>query len=123
MTLSRAEIQRRWREKHPEEHAARQRAWRKQNPDKHSGYTRNWRAGDPNYPAKTHAANAARLFGEWLPWTVYADIEAMPCFDCGVEPAGGVDHIVPRSRGGRNVVENLQPACIACNKRKGASDE
>jgi 5-methylcytosine-specific restriction endonuclease McrA len=30
-----------------------------------------------------------------------------------------IDHILPRSRGGRTVPENLCAACLACNQRKG----
>ena len=43
-----------------------------------------------------------------------------PCFRCGKTPAEGVDHVIPFVRGGRNEVENLQPACLYCNKSKGA---
>ena len=44
------------------------------------------------------------------------------CQYCGIK--GGVfdltiDHILPRSRGGRTVAENLCAACFACNQRKG----
>ena len=31
-----------------------------------------------------------------------------------------VDHVVPVARGGTNEPENLQAACAACNRRKGA---
>lgn len=31
-----------------------------------------------------------------------------------------LDHIVPMSRGGEHVVENLQTACLSCNSKKGA---
>ena len=30
-----------------------------------------------------------------------------------------IDHIIPSSRGGRTVAENLCAACFACNQRKG----
>lgn len=44
------------------------------------------------------------------------------CQYCGVR--GGlfdltIDHIVPRSRGGRTAAENMCAACFACNQRKG----
>ena len=44
------------------------------------------------------------------------------CQYCGMR--GGpfdltIDHILPRSRGGRTVAENLCAACFACNQRKG----
>lgn len=35
-------------------------------------------------------------------------------------PPCHVDHIFPRSRGGRTTPDNLQLLCITCNTRKGA---
>lgn len=68
-----------------------------------------------------HAARAARrAFGEDVPREAWRRVWAGPCFDCGQTPAEGVDHVVPRARGGRNVLENLQPACLPCNRRKNA---
>ena len=34
-----------------------------------------------------------------------------------------VDHILPRSKGGTDDLENLQPMCCLCNWRKGAGDK
>jgi 5-methylcytosine-specific restriction endonuclease McrA len=44
------------------------------------------------------------------------------CLYCGRQPARKdltVDHVVPRSRGGRTVWENVVTACQRCNGRKG----
>jgi 5-methylcytosine-specific restriction endonuclease McrA len=30
-----------------------------------------------------------------------------------------VDHVIPRSRGGKSVWENIVAACASCNRRKG----
>ncbi len=39
-------------------------------------------------------------------------------FGCGRD-ATEVDHIIPKSRGGNNTLENAQPACRTCNASKG----
>jgi 5-methylcytosine-specific restriction endonuclease McrA len=44
------------------------------------------------------------------------------CLYCGeVFPTGKLtmDHVIPRSRGGKNTWENLVTCCMPCNKRKG----
>jgi 5-methylcytosine-specific restriction endonuclease McrA len=33
---------------------------------------------------------------------------------------GTIDHIVPLSRGGRDIIENMQLLCKVCNGNKGA---
>lgn len=46
--------------------------------------------------------------------------DAYTCQYCGTRPhALTVDHVQPRSRGGRNTWENLVTACAPCNHRKG----
>ena len=44
------------------------------------------------------------------------------CQYCGAKPEASklsLDHILPRSRAGRSVPENLVTACVRCNTRKG----
>jgi hypothetical protein len=44
------------------------------------------------------------------------------CAICGERPAGTVDHILSLHLGGDHSLENLQPACMSCNSRKGAQE-
>jgi 5-methylcytosine-specific restriction endonuclease McrA len=42
------------------------------------------------------------------------------CQYCGAHrPALTVDHVIPRSRGGESVWENIVASCAPCNRRKG----
>jgi 5-methylcytosine-specific restriction endonuclease McrA len=44
------------------------------------------------------------------------------CQYCGLRATSfelTIDHIIPRSRGGRTIAENLCAACLSCNQRKG----
>jgi 5-methylcytosine-specific restriction endonuclease McrA len=46
--------------------------------------------------------------------------DAYTCQYCGHEAAGlTVDHVIPRSRGGRSEWENIVASCAPCNRRKG----
>jgi 5-methylcytosine-specific restriction endonuclease McrA len=39
------------------------------------------------------------------------------CAYCGA-PYESIDHVVPLSRGGANVADNVVPACLSCNGSK-----
>lgn len=41
------------------------------------------------------------------------------CQYCGSRERLTVDHVMPKSRGGRDSWENLVAACVPCNNRKG----
>lgn len=41
------------------------------------------------------------------------------CVACGAEDSLVIDHKVPISRGGSDLIENLQPLCRTCNIAKG----
>jgi 5-methylcytosine-specific restriction endonuclease McrA len=46
--------------------------------------------------------------------------DAWTCQYCGHEATGlTVDHVIPRSRGGESVWENIVASCAPCNRRKG----
>jgi 5-methylcytosine-specific restriction endonuclease McrA len=41
------------------------------------------------------------------------------CQYCGCRDRLTIDHIIPKSRGGRDTWDNLVSACIPCNNKKG----
>jgi 5-methylcytosine-specific restriction endonuclease McrA len=46
--------------------------------------------------------------------------DSWTCQYCGQHKPGlTVDHVIPRSRGGESVWENIVAACASCNRRKG----
>jgi 5-methylcytosine-specific restriction endonuclease McrA len=46
--------------------------------------------------------------------------DAWTCQYCGREAHGlTVDHVIPRSRGGESIWENIVASCAPCNRRKG----
>lgn len=53
-----------------------------------------------------------------IPDRLRREILDAPCAYCGGPWPTEVDHIVPFSRGGRTVRENLAPACEPCNREK-----
>ncbi|MFT4604993.1 MAG: 5-methylcytosine-specific restriction endonuclease McrA [Rhodothermales bacterium] len=42
------------------------------------------------------------------------------CQYCGDKERLTIDHLIPKSRGGRDTWENLVTACVPCNNRKGS---
>jgi hypothetical protein len=100
------------------------------NPLDKAKWQREWRAAHRekirSWSRATHRRNrwykrsdtANRKWGQKVHWSVMARIGMLPCFSCGVEPADGVDHIVCKKHGGTHTVDNMQPACLSCNRRK-----
>jgi 5-methylcytosine-specific restriction endonuclease McrA len=72
--------------------------------------------------ARASARSARLRFGEAVDWRVFLALREEPCMVCGKTPSRGVDHIVPRRLGGRNVPEQLLPMCRSCNSRKSARE-
>lgn len=54
-------------------------------------------------------------------WIAVLEQHAYACAICGTTSVAlTIDHIVPLCRGGTHTVNNIQPACLPCNCRKGA---
>lgn len=47
-------------------------------------------------------------------------VKGTTCHLCGGHGADTADHVVPRSVGGLDVIENLEPAHSSCNSARGA---
>ena len=58
------------------------------------------------------------------PWMKYRAFvlrrDNYTCVYCGTKEKIGLDHIVPRSKGGSDTPDNLVAACFPCNRKKGA---
>lgn len=52
---------------------------------------------------------------------VYAE-HGTACAYCGDPDGTTIDHVIPRSKGGTDDLENLRPACRTCNTSKGTKD-
>lgn len=57
-------------------------------------------------------------------WQQLRAIFEFTCAYCGTGTYDGlgIDHVIPVSRGGANVIENVVPCCRSCNSKKGDDD-
>ena len=55
-------------------------------------------------------------------WTELKETYNYTCLCCGKQEPDiklTPDHVIPLTKGGSNTIDNIQPLCITCNKRKG----
>lgn len=50
-------------------------------------------------------------------WEIW-ERDNFTCKNCGVRKFLSIDHIIPESKGGETILDNLQTLCNPCNKRK-----
>ena len=60
----------------------------------------------------------SHTFGEWELLKKQFGYRCPVCLRIEPEIKLTEDHIIPVSRGGSNYIENIQPLCLDCNKRK-----
>jgi len=86
-------------------------------------YRLNYKSVSKNAKWVKLASNLSRFYGGYLPYAVLRDNIGPPkvCYLCGLPVSwdtAEMDHVQPRSRGGKNVIENLKWAHKICNRIK-----
>ncbi|HAF09335.1 MAG TPA: hypothetical protein DCK98_04540 [Chloroflexi bacterium] len=114
----------------PEGNCARQRERARtlyeRDPQARPSYKKKWRAANPEgaraYVRLSGHRRRAAAGGDFIrvdDWEALLKKYDRRCAYCGVQGALiEADHRVPLSRGGKNTIENIVPACRRCNRRK-----
>lgn len=124
----RAEFSRKWRAEHPgyekklpsrttNEGKAKRRAWAKTYRKSHAAEIN---ARNHNYRARQAAAAGEFTLAEFKAVCV---AQKGRCAHCAVKAKLTADHKTPLSRGGSNLIVNIQGLCLGCNMKKHASIE
>ena len=137
------ETDRLWRTANREKSNAHSSKWRSMNRERHLELCREWNAANRDRCRANHAcwneANPGRL-AEWhqqrrakvrqgphfseAEWQALLAVYGYRCVACGVEarytPEGFLtpDHVIPVCLSGPNTIDNIQPLCLDCNRRK-----
>lgn len=95
--------------------------WRRRNP----GGSDAWRKRNPELWAMRNRESQRRRRGEApVDYAAILERDGMTCHLCLDEIDGladlHFDHVIPLSKGGPHVAENIRPAHARCNLRKGA---
>ena len=100
----------------------RNRDWQQANSEKVVQYSRKWAQNNPTKKralnndrrSRVHGAEGSFTASEWQ---ALCDWFGNVCLRCG-KPEVTIDHVVPLTRGGSNMIENVQPLCRSCNPSK-----
>lgn len=131
-----------WAQENPERCLAAQHRFHERNPDAAKGYMEKAIAKDPDAhyqkvrvkakeyrqenPQKVRIAQGncraqrKKATGRFTneEWSALCDKYGHQCLCCGCVCKPSIDHIIPLARGGSNLIDNLQPICVRCNKWK-----
>ena len=103
--------------------AEKSREYHQRNPEQARLRCQQWRQRNPS-AAKVHQKLRRKRLnnGSYSPaeWEAKVALYEGRCHWCKQTVTDGlvVDHLVPVSRGGRNVIENVVPSCHPCNQSK-----
>jgi 5-methylcytosine-specific restriction endonuclease McrA len=117
-----------WHQEHPEKTNDWHYGWEKKNPEKRMCAVKKYRSSPRGIMAGRRKAkkhmHLIRAGGPLDLVLFYQKCEQLGwhCQLCGKildESTTTIDHVIPVSKGGTNVIENLQPLCRNCNAKKG----
>lgn len=118
------EYMRRWRAENREADRLRMAQWRAENPGRDAEFSRNWRKKNPDKMSELSRNRRARVKGALVEritaemWEDVCRLFSNRCAYC-FEPADlQMDHVEPLSLGGLHEIDNVAPACLACNSSK-----
>jgi 5-methylcytosine-specific restriction endonuclease McrA len=95
--------------KNPEGEMQRTREWARRNPAQAAAISHKRRVIARNAGSFTQAE-----------WDNVVDLYGKQCLRCGATERLTIDHVIPLSKGGANIADNLQPLCHSCNSSKGS---
>jgi HNH endonuclease len=108
--------------RHREEHLAIQARWRAANLERHRASARDWLKNNREQAnLNSRLKKQRRRNGGTLTkadWRLVLDVYGEACLACG-KPEVTIDHVIPVSVGGLNVISNVQPLCGFHNTSKG----
>ena len=115
----------RWVKANPERNAENFRRWREENLEAHLQSVRQWYQDNPEKEASKGRRRRARKAGALVadhPVTAAIEAERKALFGgccfCGADKALTLEHVVPISKGGLHVADNLLGSCSWCNTSK-----
>jgi 5-methylcytosine-specific restriction endonuclease McrA len=114
---------RRWRANNPEARLARDRAYKERHPEQQKVYLKRYRLAHPEIKKAVDAARRARevLAGGRFAakeWRNLVEQHASQCAYCGARAPREAEHRTPLSRGRRNSIDSIFPACGLATGRK-----
>ncbi len=116
----------RYYDSHREQERERARKYRENNPEKCSEMTRRYAQEHPEIyraAANRRRAKKAAAGGDfsYADWERLCEMHDHRCACCEKRKQLHADHIVPLSRGGSNMIQNIQPLCKSCNSKKATA--
>ncbi len=121
-----------WREANPERVRQHNQEWREANPERARLNVQKWYETNPervrlhnqikgaNRRARKKQAGGKYTTQEWEALKAMYNYTCLCCRRQEPEIVLEPDHVVPLAEGGANTIDNIQPLCVSCNRKKSA---